>query len=803
MISGDRRTRTAAVLATAVLAAVLAAATSVGPAGAALCSTPSATTHVDAATGSDSNPGTAAQPYRTIQRAVDRTGSGGTILVRGGDYRESVEIQDKTIHLLAHPDETVYLTGSEAITSWSALEGGRWRSSGTPAAGLDGNFQGVLIDSDHPLAGHLAQVYVDGRELEQVGSAGAVDGDRFHVDGSGRVTIGTNPAGHYVEVSKRNIGVAFYNADHSSLSGFVVRRYATNNSDQGAIVIDGASNGVALRDLRVSDNSNVGAQILGDDVVVEYSMFEKNGRMGINADQADRLVIRHSEFVENNDQRFATNAASGGVKVTAGYVTEVSDNRFERNYSHGLWIDVSSLRADVLANRFVDNTRIGIHIEVSADVLIASNTVVGNYRGIQIAEANDVQIWNNVVLDSDEQAITVLDGYRDAATGAINPDFDPPYRDGAHNHPAEITWNIEDVRIHNTVMARGDRTDVSMLLVKDPSGGVSADDLDIITTYNLYHRSTTAVPKWVVGWDDEAFTTVGGWQARPGSNGTGSLQTTGGLTAVRNDDGDLRVKPGGPGDGAGTPLPGWIVSRLGTGSDDIGLARLPSADLGPRTCENGAGGGGGSGSGGSGGSSGSGGSGGSGGGGATGGPSAPLGSAVFVDVPAGSYYDLPVGWLAETGATTGTSPTTFDPDGVASRAQLATLLWRLAGSPAAAAGSATFTDVAAGSYYDVAVGWLVATGATTGTSPTTFSPDDVATRAQLATLLWRLEGRPDDHAGSAYFLDVPRGAYYDLAVGWLADTEATTGTGPSTFSPDGIATRAQVATILWRLSWGT
>ena len=134
---------------------------------------------------------------------------------------------------------------------------------------------------------------------------------------------------------------------------------------------------------------------------------------------------------------------------------------------------------------------------------------------------------------------------------------------------------------------------------------------------------------------------------------------------------------------------------------------------------------------------------------------------------------------------------------------VATLLWRLAGSPSAPAGSDTFGDVVVGSYYDTAVGWLVATGATIGTSPTTFSPNNSATRGQLATLLWRLSGQPSNRAGSSSFNDVVAGTYYDLPVGWLVDTRATTGTSPSTFSPDGVATRAQVAAILWRLSWGS
>ena len=79
----------------------------------------------------------------------------------------------------------------------------------------------------------------------------------------------------------------------------------------------------------------------------------------------------------------------------------------------------------------------------------------------------------------------------------------------------------------------------------------------------------------------------------------------------------------------------------------------------------------------------------------------------FTDVPAGSYYEDAVIWAVDKGITTGTSATTFNPNGICTRAQAVTFLWRAAGSPAAKSAVMPFTDVKAGSYYYDAVLWAV------------------------------------------------------------------------------------------------
>ena len=177
--------------------------------------------------------------------------------------------------------------------------------------------------------------------------------------------------------------------------------------------------------------------------------------------------------------------------------------------------------------------------------------------------------------------------------------------------------------------------------------------------------------------------------------------------------------------------------------------------------------------------------------------STPTGKNPFIDVPAGSYYEDAVIWAVDKGITTGTSATTFNPNGICTRAQAVTFLWRAAGSPAAKSAVMPFTDVKAGSYYYDAVLWAVEQGITKGTSDTTFSPNMTCSRAQIVAFLWRSQKSPA--AGMANpFADVAADTYYIDAVLWAVKHNITVGTTFSIFSPDEECTRAQIVTFLYR-----
>lgn len=169
----------------------------------------------------------------------------------------------------------------------------------------------------------------------------------------------------------------------------------------------------------------------------------------------------------------------------------------------------------------------------------------------------------------------------------------------------------------------------------------------------------------------------------------------------------------------------------------------------------------------------------------------------FIDVADHAYYYDAVLWAVGKGITNGTSATTFSPDGICTRAQTVTFLWRAMGSPEPDDASCPFTDVSQDAYYYKAVLWAAEKGITIGTSSTTFSPNDTVTRGQTVAFLWRTADKPVVNTANP-FGDVKNDDYYANAVLWAVSDGITTGTGTSTFSPIDGCTRAQIVTFLYR-----
>ena len=172
----------------------------------------------------------------------------------------------------------------------------------------------------------------------------------------------------------------------------------------------------------------------------------------------------------------------------------------------------------------------------------------------------------------------------------------------------------------------------------------------------------------------------------------------------------------------------------------------------------------------------------------------------FSDVSTSAYYYEAVDWAVENGITKGTDDTHFSPDGICTRAQAVTFLWRAAGSPKPETRTMPFTDVPAGSYYYDAVLWAVENGITKGTSDTTFSPNMTCSRAQIVTFLFRAIGKLVD--SKAEFSDVLTDSYYANAVAWAVENGVTNGIGDGLFGPDNSCTRAQIVTFLFRAYQG-
>ena len=172
----------------------------------------------------------------------------------------------------------------------------------------------------------------------------------------------------------------------------------------------------------------------------------------------------------------------------------------------------------------------------------------------------------------------------------------------------------------------------------------------------------------------------------------------------------------------------------------------------------------------------------------------------FTDVHAGDYYVTAVDWMVRNGITTGTSPTTFTPDRYVTRGEAAAFLWRASCKPAPAR-LHSFDDVGA-LWQQNPVSWLQLHGAApvqgAATEPDSmFGPSTPLTRAQIAAMLYAVDGAPPEDGPALPFTDVTAGWQID-PVRWLLHRDITTGTSPTTFHPDRNVTRAEFATFVWR-----
>ena len=177
----------------------------------------------------------------------------------------------------------------------------------------------------------------------------------------------------------------------------------------------------------------------------------------------------------------------------------------------------------------------------------------------------------------------------------------------------------------------------------------------------------------------------------------------------------------------------------------------------------------------------------------------------FSDVPADAWYAEAVQYVYENGLMTGTSDTTFSPDLTTSRSMIATILWRMAGSPVVNY-AMDFADVPADQWYAEAVRWASSEGIVGGYGNGSFGTGDPITREQFAVMLYRFAQKQGydvsvgENTNILSYTDVSAVSEYAIpAMQWAVGSGVITGMG-DTLAPQGETTRAQAAMMLMRFS---
>lgn len=170
----------------------------------------------------------------------------------------------------------------------------------------------------------------------------------------------------------------------------------------------------------------------------------------------------------------------------------------------------------------------------------------------------------------------------------------------------------------------------------------------------------------------------------------------------------------------------------------------------------------------------------------------------FKDVKENDYYYIPFLWATSQNIMSGLTSDTFGGNETITRGQIVTALWSIKGRPASSTISNPFTDLQEDEDLIDAVLWAVEEGIIYGTTQSTFSPDDVCTRAALVTILWRACGSPSMEHLQNPFEDVKNSSYYYDAVLWACENNITSGKTNTTFAPYELCDRAQSITFMWR-----
>lgn len=473
--------------------------------------------------GSDSAPGASANPVRTVARAIALAASGQTIVLRQGQYHETVTVPaNKRLIIQPYPHEAVWFDGSVPVQNWVA-SGNAWVASGWTArfdasptytrGAPDGSAANwTFVNRAHPMAAHPDQVWIDGKALAQVQALDQVKAGTFFVDyAAKKLYVGSNPAGHSVRASDIS-KAATLQGGGTVVRGVGFRRYAPSIPDMGAVTAE--KDGVTIENVAVIDNAGTGIHAVGANITFRNLTLARNGMLGGSASTADNFKATSVLAYGNNTEAFNQSPVAGGFKVTRSRTVKFSNSSFVRNAGPGLWLDESVYNGVITRNDSIANLGHGLTMEISAKFLVADNYIAGNLgNGVKLNDTSNVDLWNNTVSGNGRNLNIVQDSRR--ASNRSLPGHDPRQ---AFPDPT-MTWINTKIAVRNNILAGG--TGNCLLCVEDYSHQFSAEQLGISAKGDVYQRPSAGSPAWAVVWsrgpgNPAVFTTVPAFKSATG-----------------------------------------------------------------------------------------------------------------------------------------------------------------------------------------------------------------------------------------------------------------------------------------------
>jgi len=477
------------------------------PVGTARYAVPAGAIYVDGSHGSTHATGAVGAPFASVQKAIDKASSGGTVVLRGGTYNQSLTVPaGKRLTIQSYPGEAVWFDGSKRLTSWHRL-GTAWYSTGwnhhfdsspTDTKGApDGTSAGwQWVNPAKPMAAHPEQIWIDGSPLQEVGSFAQVKPGTFFADTAAkRLYIGSSPVGREVRAAVLTKAMSL-RGDGVTVRGIGIRRYATSVWMMGAVTIEAPN--ATLENVAVYDSATTGVFVGAADATLMNLTVARNGLLGVGANNADNLRVGGLLVVQNNSEGFNRAPVSGGLKITKSRRLSVADSAFLGNDGPGIWVDESVYDIDILRNDILGNTGSGILLELSQRADVIDNLVLDSGgSGVKINNTGSVELWNNTIVGADRPLNIVQDARRADDSSVPGHDKRRPFPDPA------MPWLVNGVGVGNNVVAAssGDCT----YCVEDYSLRFTAAQMGISSNGNLLQRAAVDAPAWLVVWSRGAI----------------------------------------------------------------------------------------------------------------------------------------------------------------------------------------------------------------------------------------------------------------------------------------------------------
>ena len=439
-----------------------------------------ATYYVDTK-GNNANSGTSlSAPFKTIQKSMDTAVGGDTVYVRGGVYREQVDVYrgggsspDNMLRVLAYEKEIPIVRGSDQVTGWVLHNGNIWKRSNWAY-----NSQQVFVGgNDSPSLQQIGMpaLYTTFEYPKPVGgNVSDMTPGSFYYDASNKTLYvwladGADPNLHMVEASTRQ-RLFYMGVPYIHLKGFAFRHSNTSaHTKMGAAVELSSNSIIELSDIQYTDFAGLSMGYLKTGAQALNCNVSNNGNSGVNAPASYNFKVFNVKMNNNNTRNFNAFWHAGGLKATTKAYGTVEYSEVGFNNGSGIWFDYANGNNIItIRNNYLhDNGPLdaAIYFEVSKNGRIYNNILANNQRrGIYISASDHTQVYNNTIVGTS--------GYSGIEVG------------GMPRTGATLTGNI----VQNNIISHGtSKYDLFMAVANGTtiSGNVS--------DYNNYYRPGAAV----------------------------------------------------------------------------------------------------------------------------------------------------------------------------------------------------------------------------------------------------------------------------------------------------------------------